>query len=186
MSIRNFRVALALSALVLFTACAVLPHSAPAPTKDETTAAFARLKALAGTWQGTSTKGWSEKVEYRVIAGGSAVMEMSFDAHPGETMATLFHPDGDRLLVTHYCVAKNQPRLCLTTVADGGATLDFTFLDATNLKSRDVGHMDRVKLHFVDDDHFTAQWTWYQDGKENWMEEIRNERVKTDAANSGG
>jgi hypothetical protein len=28
----------------------------------------------------------------------------------------------------------------------------------------------------VDDDHFSSQWTWYQDGKESWMEEIKLER----------
>ena len=86
--------------------------------------------------------------------------------------------DGDRLLLTHYCVAKNQPRLMATEFSANGDTVTFTFLDGTGMKSRDVGHMDKVRMVFLDDDHFTSQWTWYQTGKEDWMEEILNERVK--------
>lgn len=43
---------------------------------------------------------------------------------------------------------------------------------------RDKGHMDKVVIRLVDDDHFTSQWTWYQAGKEQWLEEIRYERKK--------
>ena len=39
------------------------------------------------------------------------------------------------------------------------------------LSSRDEGH-------FESDEKFTSQWTWYQDGKEGWMEEIRYTREK--------
>ena len=92
-------------------------------------AAFERLKALAGTWEGRSTKGWDETLRYEVIAGGSVVLETSVDAHPGETMATAFHMDGDRLMLTHYCVARNQPRLVATSFEDGGRTVVFTFRD---------------------------------------------------------
>src|SRR5262245_24402264 len=71
-------------------------------------AAFDRIKAMAGVWDGRSTKGWEESLRYQVIAGGSVVLETSFDAHPNEAMATAFHMDGDRLMLTHYCMAKNQ------------------------------------------------------------------------------
>ncbi len=173
---------LALAALValvpLCMSCTVVRSGETRPAKADAVAAFDRLKSLAGDWRGLSTKGWTDQIRYRVLAGGSALIEDSFDAHPGEAMATVFHLDGDRLLLTHYCMAKNQPRLVLTSITDGGATLDFTFLDATNLRSRDAGHMDRLKMTFVDADHFTARWTWYQDGKEDWMEEIVHERVK--------
>jgi len=134
--------------------------------------AFERLKKLEGTWKGRSTKGWVEDVSYKTIAGGSVVVGTSFDAHPNETMLTIFHLDGDRLMLTHYCVAKNQPRLVATSFADEGKTITFTFLDGTNLSSRDRGHMDKMIIRFVDENHVTSRWTWYQDGKESWMEEI--------------
>ena len=149
-----------------------------AKAKSRAMLAYEKFKALDGSWQGKSTKGWTERVSYRVIAGGSAVMEMSFDAHPGEAMATMIHPDGEDLLLTHYCMAKNQPRLRATDFSEDGKTVTFTFMDATNLPSRDKGHMDKAVFVFEDADRFTCQWTWYQDGKETWMEEIRMERKK--------
>jgi hypothetical protein len=148
--------------------------SDPSPAR----AAFERFKKLEGRWRGRSTKRWEEEITYKTIAHGSVVVGTSFDAHPNETMMTMFHLDGDRLMLTHYCVARNQPRLVATSFADGGSTVTFTFLDGTNLTSRDRGHMDKVVFRFLDDDHITSRWTWYQDGKERWLEEIRSERIK--------
>jgi hypothetical protein len=135
-------------------------------------AAFERVKTLEGTWAARSTKGWTETASIQIIAGGSAVLETSADAHPGETMATVFHMDGDRLLLTHYCVAGNQPRLQATAFANDGKDVTFTFLDATNLPSRDRGHMDKVVFHFIDEDHYSSQWTWFENGHEQWLELI--------------
>jgi hypothetical protein len=33
--------------------------------------------------------------------------------------------------------------------------------------------MDKAVFHFIDEDHMVSRWTWYQNGKENWMEEIQ-------------
>ena len=170
---------------VVAVAAVLLAGDAPLPPGGggaEARAAFARLKGLAGTWRGESSKGWVEDLHFRVIAGGSAVLETSFDAHPGETMATLFHLDGQRLLLTHYCVAGNQPRLVATGFAEGGRVITFSYLDGTNLASRDAGHMDALVLRFVDDGHLSARWTWYQDGRERWLEEIALTRAQPAAA----
>jgi hypothetical protein len=146
-------------------------------------AAFERFKRLEGKWKGRSTKGWEETMTYQTIAAGSVVAENSLDAHPNETMMSMFHLDGDRLMLTHYCVAKNQPRLVATSFDDGGKTITFTFLDGTNLASRDRGHMDKLIVRFVDDNHITKEWTWYQNGKESWMEEIQLERLTSSSMN---
>lgn len=138
--------------------------------------AYQRFQGLAGTWKGSSTKGWVEDVSFKVIAGGSAVLETSFDAHPGETMVTLIHMNGDELDLTHYCVAKNQPHLRATRFEDEGRVVTFTFVDGGNLPSRDKGHMDKAVFRFEDADHVTTRWTWYQNGQEKWMEDIRLER----------
>ena len=140
-------------------------------------AAFEQLKNLEGKWKGRSTKGWEESITYKTIAAGSVVVGNSFDAHPNETMMTMYHLDGERLMLTHYCVAKNQPRLVATSFSDDGKTVTFTFLDGTNLPSRDRGHMDKVIIRFVDNNHVISQWSWYQNGKESWMEEIQLERL---------
>ncbi len=167
---------------LLTAANGVNAGSKSASTPALAQAGFERFKKLEGQWLGRSTKGWEETVNFKTIAQGSVVVENSFDAHPNETMMTMFYLDGDRLLLTHYCVARNQPRLEATSFEDDGRTITFTFLDATNLPSRDKGHMDKAVFRFADDDHFSSQWTWYQDGKENWMEEIKCERKQTNAA----
>jgi len=153
------------------------PEAGPAlPTSGDASAAFARLEKLAGRWQAQSSKGWSEEVTYEVVARGSAVVQrIAFADNPDETMYTVYHLDGDRLLLTHYCEARNQPRLVL--VEAGEDRLAFEFLDATNLPSRNHGHMDRAVFTFLDDDRFSSRWTWFQDGREQWLEEVVYRRL---------
>jgi hypothetical protein len=148
-------------------------------------AVFERIKKLEGTWHSRSTKGWEENAHYRVFAKGSAVSAQSIpadntikaDTQPTAPMLTVFHMDGDRLMLTHYCEAGNQPRMVATSVEEGGRTVHFAFLDATNLKSPSAGHMHSAVLTFADPNHFTERWSWYQNGTESWMEEVQNERV---------
>ena len=138
-------------------------------------AAFEQFKRLAGDWDARSTAGWAGVKKVMVMARSSAVLSTStHGAHPGddESMATVYHLDGDRLLLTHYCVARNQPRLVATRIENGGRRIEFTFLDGTNLPTRNTGHMDRAVFEFHDHRRFTSRWTWYQDGQEKWMEEI--------------
>jgi len=138
-------------------------------------AAYERLCALAGRWEGKSSQGWTAEIEIEVIARGSAVLERSnFEAHPGETMLTLFAMDGPRLRLTHYCVAGNQPRLEATAI--GADELGFTFVDGGNLASRDVGHMDEAVLRFAGPDEFSSRWSYFQAGQTRWMEEIHYRR----------
>jgi predicted enzyme related to lactoylglutathione lyase len=44
--------------------------------------------------------------------------------------------------------------------------------------------MDKALFRFIDDSHFTSQWTWYQNGKESWMEEVRLERLRDGTASA--
>jgi hypothetical protein len=152
--------------------------AADPPGSGAAAQAFERFRGLDGTWRGESTRGWSEDVTFKPIAGGSAVMETSFDAHPNETMVTMFVRDGDVLDLVHYCVAKNQPHLRATLFEEDGKRVTFTFVDGANLASRDKGHMDKAVFRFEDADHVTTRWTWYQNGREEWMEEIRLTRKK--------
>jgi hypothetical protein len=53
--------------------------TAPAQELDHATAlaAFERIKKLKGTRQATSTKGWEERQQFRLIARGTAVVSQS-------------------------------------------------------------------------------------------------------------
>jgi hypothetical protein len=178
------------SRLATFALLVALP-SAIAASKQETKpldratslAVFERIKKLDGAWRARSTKGWEENQQFHVIAKGTAVTSESVPgANPTGTaplapMLTVYHMDGDRLLLTHYCEAGNQPRMVATSVEDDGRTVHFSFLDATNLASNSAGHMHSVVMTFSGDNHFSERWSWYQNGKEQWMESVQNERV---------
>ena len=120
---------------------------------------FESIKALAGNWEGKSTMSDSVQVSYRVTAGGSAVMSEILSSMKGEShdMITMFNLDGDRLLMTHYCAAGNQPRMKASASPDG-KTVTFDFVDATNLTAAQPGHMQRVIFTFVDATHHTEEW----------------------------
>jgi hypothetical protein len=77
----------------------------------------------------------------------------------------MIHLDGDRLLMTHYCGAGNQPRM-KATLAPDSKSIAFDFLDATNLASADAGHMHHVVFSIPDADHHTEEWTFLDHGKE--------------------
>ena len=142
-------------------------------------AIFERLKALEGTWRGNSTNGWESRMTIETIADGSAILETAhFEAHPGQKMVSVIHPDGDRLLLTHYCVSKTQPRLVAQSWDPKRQAITFTFLDGTNMKTREHGHMDKAVIRFIDADHFASRWTWYHNGAEKWLEDITYERVR--------
>ena len=150
-------------------------------TPTQARAAFERFRALAGRWKERSTKGWTEHTVYELIAKGSVLLSRSeFDdpAAAAEGMADAIHLDGDRLLLTHYCEAGNQPRLVASSATPDLKEIEFTFLDGTNLRSRDQGHMDRIVFRFEDASHFRSQWDWYADGHARPFEEVTHERIR--------
>lgn len=111
------------------------------------------IKSLSGEWAGTSPEGPVE-VSFRVVSAGSAVL--SEINH--ENMVSMFHLDGDRLLLTHYCAVGNQPRLQGSASPDG-KTITFVFLDATNVLPSQPTLMHRVVITLIDANHHTEQWT---------------------------
>jgi hypothetical protein len=123
---------------------------------------FDKLKTLDGMWEGKDPQGQDVKVSYRSTSGGSALMS---EIMGKEDMITMFHLDGDRVLMTHYCGVGNQPRMKATASPDG-KTITFDFLDATNLASADAGHMHRMVLSLIDSNHHTEEWTFLDHGKE--------------------
>src|SRR5207249_3172213 len=75
-------------------------------------AAFEKMKGLAGTWvaSGNDAEMKDAQVVYRVTAGGSAVMETIMPGTDHE-MVSLCTLDGDKIVLTHYCVLGNQPHM---------------------------------------------------------------------------
>ncbi len=144
--------------LGVFTTDNVLANATP-----PVNAAFERMKGLAGNWEMKTKDGKAVTESVEVVSSGSAVM-LRMKA-PDEDMVTMFHPDGDTVIATHYCAAKNQPRFVLEP-SDDPRALKFGFKDVTNLASPDAGHMQALIIRFKDADHHTEEWTWRENGKD--------------------
>lgn len=142
--------------VVLCVAAITTAQTKPSP-------AFETLKTLVGQWEGKTESGNAVRASYKIVSGGSALLE---SLQPGDEpeMVTVYTADGDRLAVTHFCSANNQPQM--RTAAVTGATRDFAFhfVNATNLPTQATGHMHALTVVLEDHDHFTQKWTWRENG----------------------
>jgi len=141
----------------------VLALAAASAAQTDAEKAFNALKNMPGTWEGKTEMG-PVQVVFKTTARGSAVMSEILGQ---EDMISMFHMDGpDRLLLTHYCAVGNEPRM-LASVSPDGKTIVFNFLDATNLATPDAGHMQKMVLTLLDDNHHIEEWTFNDHGKEH-------------------
>ena len=128
-------------------------------------AGLERFKQLAGDWTGKDSAGMfpEVRINYRVTAAGSAVVETLFPGAEHE-MVTVYHADGDDFMLTHYCAAGNQPRMKAERGGDGKKFV-FKFAGATNLKSENDMHMHDATITFPDADSIVSEWTHYVNNK---------------------
>lgn len=119
-----------------------------------------KLTTLVGEWEGVyetpDGKTLKGTLEVRMTGDKSALMHLMERDTPHE-MITMIHPDGKRILATHYCAAHNQPRMALVPSKNPNEVA-FDFVDGTNIAPGD-GHMKSVTFRFVDADHHVAEWS---------------------------
>jgi hypothetical protein len=133
----------------------------PVPTHP----AFETMKKLAGTWLAADRDGKpTDQVVsiIKVTAGGSAVHETLFPGQPQE-MVSVYTVDGPDLVMTHYCVLGNQPRLKADPKSPTGQ-IDFQFAGGSNLDPTKDKHMHSATLTIVDDDHIEVAGVGWQGG----------------------
>ena len=156
--------AMILGSVLLMTHAGGHADDKSAPVSDAAKA-FDRLKSLKGEWVDNSgTFGAKDKVAvvYEVIGNGSAVMERLFQGQPLE-MVSMYHMDGDRLVMTHYCAAKNQPRMKAGRIT--GNRIDFDFAGGTNFDPAKDSHMHNGYIEWTDQDHVQGKWYGWSGGK---------------------
>jgi hypothetical protein len=130
-----------------------------------TNAGLEKMKKLAGTWLAADKDGKpTDQVVsiIKVTAGGSAVHETLFPGQPQE-MVSVYTVDGPDLVMTHYCVLGNQPRM----KADPNSSANqiaFQFAGGGNLDPKKDKHMHEANLTFVDDDHIEVNGTAWENG----------------------
>jgi hypothetical protein len=168
-SITVTRRTLVLAATLAALVASVPPLAAAPPDASPTgrgAADLDRLKALAGEWMAAEDNEMAKKgalvSRYVVSAGGTAVVETVFPGTPHE-MVTVYHLDGDDLVLTHYCMEGNQPRMRASKA--GGARLDFAFDGGTNIDPRRDRHMNSAWLELVGPDEIRNQWTEIAEGQ---------------------
>lgn len=80
--------------------------AAPSAAQSDSAAAFEKMKSLAGEWEGKTSDGKIARLKYEVTSGGSALVE-TLSTEEEYSMVTVYHRDGNRLMMTHYCGAGN-------------------------------------------------------------------------------
>lgn len=148
------------------------------PESAKSNAAFDKIKSLAGSWKGKDEEGNPVGVSYKVVSSNSSVMESLDMKESPDAMITMYNLDGDKVMMTHYCSMGNQPRMRSSGLSKDGNTLNFKFVDATNLASPKDPHMKNLLVKFKDNDHFSQEWTMLMEGGTEHHAVFEFERAK--------
>lgn len=154
-----------LCACVLMLGCSLAVWAGddkPAGKPPATSPGFEALKKLVGDWTATGPDGKPMETKFRLSAGGSVLVETLFPGKP-EEMITMYHMDGPDLILTHYCMLGNQPRLKAASAKES-KKLTFKSVGGTNMKLDDM-HMGQAIITFTDNDHYEADWCSCTGGK---------------------
>jgi hypothetical protein len=134
----------------------------PAPP---TNAGLEKLKKLAGTWLVADEDGKpTDQVAsiIKVTSGGSAVHETLFPGQPME-MISIYTVDGSDLVMTHYCVLGNQPRMKADPNSPSNKIV-WHFAGGTNLNPAKDKHMHEATLTIISDDRIEVKGTGWENG----------------------
>ena len=164
--LRNALRTATLAAVVLSASAAFGAPPPPSTGGKPASASLERLKALTGEWVAAEDGEMSKKgdlvARYAVTAAGSAVVETVFPGSPHE-MVTVYHADGPDLVLTHYCMEGNQPRMRAKDAK--GPRFDFAYDGGTNIDPKRDRHMHSAWLELLGADEIRNEWTELADGK---------------------
>jgi hypothetical protein len=104
-------------------------------------------------------------VAVKTKAAGSAVVH-TYRAGTRAEMETIFHMDGDQLLLTHYCALQNAPVLRFEK-SDKPGELKFVFQGGTNFDPKVDAHLHESTFQIKDKDTVEQRSTVFANGKAN-------------------
>ncbi|MCU0878656.1 MAG: hypothetical protein MUF06_12795 [Pirellulaceae bacterium] len=137
-------------------------HASTAPSH----AGLDKLKSLVGTWVVADKDGQPTEEVASVIkltAGGTAIHETLFPGQPHE-MVSIYTADGPDLVMTHYCMLGNQPRMKADPKSPANQIV-FQFAGGSNLDPKKDKHMHAATLTFVDADHIEVHGVGWENGE---------------------
>jgi len=155
-----------LAALVLSAgAASATPAPGAAPARPASPA-LEKFKTLAGDWvaaeDGDMVKKGDLVARYAVTASGSAVVETVFPGSEHE-MVTVYHADGPDLVLTHFCMEGNQPRMRARGAQ--GSRFEFAYDGGTNIDPRRDRHMHSATFDLASADEIRSEWNELAEGK---------------------
>ena len=89
-------------------------------------------------------------------------METVFPGSEHE-MVTVYHADGPDLVLTHYCMEGNQPRM--RAKGAQGPRFDFAYDGGTNIDPKRDRHMHSATFDLVGADEIRSEWSELAEGK---------------------
>jgi len=138
---------------------------APAPARP-TSAPLERFKTLAGEWvaaeDGDMVKKGDLVARYAVTASGTAVVETVFPGSEHE-MVTVYHADGPDLVLTHFCMEGNQPRMRARGAQ--GSRFEFAYDGGTNIDPKRDRHMHSATFDLASANEIRSEWSELAEGK---------------------
>jgi hypothetical protein len=78
-------------------------------------------------------------------------------------MVTVYHADGPDLVLTHYCMEGNQPRMRARNAS--GPRFDFSYDGGTNIDPGRDRHMHSAWVSLTGQDEIRSEWTEHAAGK---------------------
>jgi hypothetical protein len=159
---------LLIGGLLLAFTCAIHADDKSATAKlptPPTNANLEKLKKLVGTWVIADNDGKpTDQVAsiIKVTSGGSAVHETLFPGQPHE-MISVYTVEGSDLVMTHYCVLGNQPRMKADPKSPANQIV-FQFAGGGNLDPKKDKHMHEATLTIVDNDHLELNGCAWENG----------------------
>ena len=139
---------------------------------------FATLKdVLPGRWEGAYADGtfddptseWTPlRVDYYLTAGGTAIIEdYLFGRGPGVGMSTVYHLDNNDIRATHFCGARNHPRMISRAFDADSQTLSLGFVDVANLAAPENYHSRSIDLRIVDENNVRVLFHGLENGSDS-------------------
>jgi hypothetical protein len=155
--------------LPIFLLLATLGFAQPKSPNGDT--AFQKLSALVGDWEGPyewtgGRAGGTLKASYYLTGNSSALVEnLIMEGVP--TMTSVYHLDNGDLRMTHFCAAKNQPRLRAEKIDLAKDTIEFGFVDVTNVTSLAAPFVHGLDVQLLGPDRLELTFHFEAAGKKS-------------------
>ena len=152
----------------------------PMPAAPPSSKEFEMLKTLLGKWEGTQAAKDSKEqvqVDYHLSSGGTAIVETLFPGTPHE-MISVYHDEHGKLVMTHYCMLGNQPKMAVNKMTT--SELNFDFVHSPGVPKITDRHMHALNIAFNDKNTITESWSSYNKGKEEDKTIFKLNRLPTE------